>query len=189
MLPGTENAVQTQANQKAGPFHNSDRYTAEMILIPIAHSIQGMCFGEFPEELTETLSRNRTPSRDAEGGGSTPRRKASLHHSFRVETHCRLPCTLNIRFTRVKAILKGVRSMSIGRYGPGELRLRRWREGVGCYRGIDITRSPWAFLCGRADGLPPNGIEVLWNSGVGRVKIRESVAPAEPPNAGPRSDR
>ncbi len=135
VLPRTENAVQTQANQRAGPFHNSDRYTAEMILIPIAHSIQGICFGEFPEELPETLSRNRTPSRDAEGTGNTPRRKANLHYSFRVETHFRLPCTLNIRFTRVKAILKGVRSMSIGGYGRGELRLRRWRRGGGLLPG------------------------------------------------------
>ncbi len=135
VLPRTENAAEPRAKERAGPFDNSDRYTAQIILIPIAHSIQGICFGEFPEELTETLSRNRTPSRDREGGGNTPRRKANLHNSFRVETHFRLPCTLNIRFTGVKAILKGVRSMSIGGYGPGELRLRRWRRGGGLLPG------------------------------------------------------
>ncbi len=57
-----------------------------------------------------------------------------------------------------------------------------------CYRGIDITRSPWPFFCGRSDGREPNCIEVLWNSGVGRVKIRESEARAEPPNDGPRCE-
>jgi hypothetical protein len=37
-------------------------------------------------------------------------------------------------------------------------------------------------------GLLPNGVEVLWNPVKRRVKTRESEAPAEPPNAGPRRE-
>jgi hypothetical protein len=39
---------------------------------------------------------------------------------------------------------------------------------------------------GSAVGRKPNGVEVLWNPEHRRVKTRESEAPAEPPNAGPR---
>jgi hypothetical protein len=35
---------------------------------------------------------------------------------------------------------------------------------------------------------PPIGVEVLWNPVDRQVKTRESEAPAEPPNAGPRRE-
>jgi hypothetical protein len=40
-----------------------------------------------------------------------------------------------------------------------------------------------------AVGREPNGVEVLWNPAKRLLKSWEGEAPAEPPNAGPRSDR
>ncbi|MFM8477377.1 MAG: hypothetical protein ACKOEO_16465, partial [Planctomycetaceae bacterium] len=51
-------------------------------------------------------------------------------------------------------------------------------------------RPPGTDSCQKVNaiGRQPNGVEGLWNPEHRRVKTRESQAPAEPPNAGPRRE-